>query len=141
MRLSSSSSTMSTHGFDSITSIVNACRCRVPPAVVLELTRHSGARDASQRGRRRNMKCASCKSDVVPDKPRTVWKLLTVAFWIGALATSLVFSLLLGLVGIAARRMSSATCPACKAEMAQPVHDAGERTDRTPQGRLVPRTV
>ena len=101
------------------------------------------------------MKCASCKSDVEPVKPRTAWKVVTVALWVCALATSLVFSLLLGLnvvlvplwlvngmaVGVAARRMSSSTCPVCKAEMAQPVQETVDRTDRKPHGRLVPRPV
>ena len=101
------------------------------------------------------MTCASCKSDVVPVEPRTAWKVLTVALWVCALATSLVFSLPLGLnillvplwlvngmaVGVAARRMSISTCPVCKAEMAQPVQEIEDRTDRTPQGRLVPHPV
>lgn len=99
------------------------------------------------------MRCSSCKSDVVPVKPRTRWKILTVAFWIGALATSLVFSLLLGLnivlvplwlvngmaVGIAARRLASYSCPVCHAEMAAPPAAEPTTEDRATQGRLVPR--
>jgi hypothetical protein len=96
------------------------------------------------------MKCTSCKSDVVPRGPRTLWKVVTVALWVGALATSLMFSLLLGLnivlvplwlgigmsVGVAARRMSSWTCPECGNELAAPV--AGATTHPTPEGRFVP---
>jgi hypothetical protein len=102
------------------------------------------------------MKCSSCKSDVVPVRPRTLWKVLTVVFWVAALATSLVFSLLLGLnivlvplwllngmaVGVAARRMSASTCPLCNAELAQPVQEPTDVPDRRPHHRpLVPRTV
>jgi hypothetical protein len=80
------------------------------------------------------MTCSSCKADVTPVPPRTTWKIMMVAFWLGALATSMMFSLLLGLnvvlvplwlvigmsVGIAAQRASSWSCPKCAAELAEP---------------------
>ena len=83
------------------------------------------------------MYCHACRCHVSPKAPRTIWKVLTVFFWVGALSIAMIFSLLLGLnlvlapaaifvgmaVGTAARRLSSWTCPRCDAEMVEPEPD------------------
>ena len=80
------------------------------------------------------MRCRSCKTDVTPVAPKTMAKIVTVGFWVAAMAISTIFSLLLGLnivlvpvavaiglaVGTSARRASTWSCPQCKEEMAAP---------------------
>lgn len=80
------------------------------------------------------MFCHACKCHVTPVRPRTTWKVITVAFWISTLVVAMPFSLLLGLnlvlaplaiaigaaVGTSARRLSSWTCPRCSAELYEP---------------------
>lgn len=75
--------------------------------------------------------CSHCHQDVAPSAPRSLWKLGTVFFWVVAMVTATVFSLLLGLnlvlvplwlpiglaVGVAARRAATATCPVCGEEL------------------------
>ncbi len=95
--------------------------------------------------------CKACKEQVSPRAPRTAWKIATLLFWLAALATSLVFSLLLGLnvllvpawlgigmaVGVAARRAAAWSCPACSAELTPPIPDAEEDRGRAGE-RLAP---
>ena len=80
------------------------------------------------------MLCHACRVHVTPRPPKTVWKVLTVAFWIGSLVVASGFSLALGLnlllapaaifigmsVGTSARMLSSWTCPRCNAELIEP---------------------
>jgi len=80
------------------------------------------------------MLCHACKCHVTPSKPKTMWKVLTIVFWVTTLPVALAFSLIIGLnvilapaaifigmsVGTAARRLSSWTCPRCDAELLEP---------------------
>lgn len=83
------------------------------------------------------MNCHACKCHVTPVRPKTTWKLFTVAFWITTLVVAMAFSAFIGVqlvllpfalaigmaVGAAARRMTSWTCPRCGAELAVPASD------------------
>jgi hypothetical protein len=80
------------------------------------------------------MMCHACRTHVTPTPPKTIWKVLNVAFWISTLAVGMVFSSLIGLnlilapaaiaiamsVGTSARLLSSWTCPRCNAELVEP---------------------
>ena len=80
------------------------------------------------------MLCHACKCHVTPSKPKTMWKVLTIVFWVTTLPVALAFSLVIGLnvilapaaifigmsVGTAARRLSSWTCPRCDAGLLEP---------------------
>lgn len=96
------------------------------------------------------VRCPSCRIPVEPIPPKTKWKIACAVFWICAMVTSTVFSLLLGLnvilvplwfgigaaVGVAAERASCWTCPVCGDQVAAP------EEVREAEGRaLVPRTV
>jgi hypothetical protein len=102
------------------------------------------------------MICRACKSDVSPSPPRAIGKVVTLGYWVAAMATSTVFSLLLGLnvvlvplwlaigmaVGVAARRASTWTCPRCKEEMAPPIAIPDQQVveaPSAPSGTLQPR--
>ncbi len=83
------------------------------------------------------MYCHACRVHVTPTPPRTIWKVMTLFFWIASLIIATIFSLLLGLnlvlapaaivvgmsVGTAARRLTSWTCPRCGAELVEPELD------------------
>ncbi len=80
------------------------------------------------------MFCHSCRCHVTPEPPRSVWKVLSVGFWVGSMVIAVCFSLLLGLnlvlapaaifigasVGACARKLNDWTCPRCKAELVEP---------------------
>jgi hypothetical protein len=80
------------------------------------------------------MFCHSCRCNVTPTRPRSIWKVLSVGYWVGSLAIAVGFSCLLGLnlvlapaavfigmsIGVAARKLNSWTCPRCGAEMVEP---------------------
>lgn len=80
------------------------------------------------------MLCHSCRCHVTPAPPRTFWKIIALALWIGSLAVAVVFSCLMGLnlvlapaavvigmsVGAAARKLNDWTCPRCDAELIEP---------------------
>ncbi|MDF2691818.1 MAG: hypothetical protein K0S65_201 [Labilithrix sp.] len=80
------------------------------------------------------MFCHSCRSQVTPVPPRSIWKVLSVAFWVGSLTIAAGFSLLLGLnlvlapaaifigmsIGACARKLNNWTCPRCDAELVEP---------------------
>ncbi len=80
------------------------------------------------------MRCHACRTHVTPTPPKTIWKILNVAFWISTLAIAVAFSLLLGLnlilapaaiaigmsVGTSARLLSAWTCPRCGSELVEP---------------------
>ena len=80
------------------------------------------------------MYCHACRCHVTPTPPRSIWKLLSVYFWVGSMAVAIGFSLALGLnlvlapaaicigmsVGVAARKLNDWTCPRCGAEMVEP---------------------
>lgn len=81
-----------------------------------------------------HLTCRTCRKNVVPSVPRTLRKVLNVAFWIAALTTATGFSILLGLnvvlvplwlfigmsVGTSAALAAAWTCPECKSEMIVP---------------------
>ncbi len=93
------------------------------------------------------MRCSSCKKNVTPTAPRTMWKVVTLVFWIAAMAFAGFFSIIIGLnlvlapaaivvgmaIGTSARRAASWTCPRCGAEMAEPVS-----VERGPEGVIRP---
>jgi hypothetical protein len=80
------------------------------------------------------MFCHSCRCHVTPTPPRSIWKLLSVGYWVGSLIVAAGFSLLLGLnlvlapvavvigmsIGVAARKLNNWTCPRCGAELVEP---------------------
>ncbi|MBX3232782.1 MAG: hypothetical protein KIT84_43675 [Labilithrix sp.] len=80
------------------------------------------------------MNCHACKCHVTPVKPRTMWKVGVVAFWITSLVVAVGFGSIVGLslflapvaiavgmaIGTSARRLSSWTCPRCDAELLEP---------------------
>lgn len=80
------------------------------------------------------MRCHACRVHVTPTPPKTIWKVLNVAFWISTLIIGGIFCSLIGLnlilapaaiaigmsVGTSARLMSSWTCPRCNAELIEP---------------------
>ncbi len=80
------------------------------------------------------MFCNSCRCHVTPAPPRSIWKVLSVGFWVGSMIIAVIFSLLLGLnlvlapaaiviggaIGACARKLNDWTCPRCGAELAEP---------------------
>jgi len=80
------------------------------------------------------MRCSSCKKNVTPTAPRTMWKIVNIVFWVFLLAFAGAASAIIGLnlvlapsaialglaIGTSARRAASWTCPVCNEEMAQP---------------------
>jgi len=97
------------------------------------------------------MFCHSCRCHVTPTPPRTIWKLLSVFFWVGSLTVAVSFSLILGLnlvlapaaifigcsIGACARKLNDWTCPRCGAELVEPEPTA----DVVPLERWRRRTV
>jgi len=81
------------------------------------------------------MKCHHCKCDVTPVKPKTTWKLFTVAFWITTLVVAIGFSVFAGIqlvllpmalfismaIGASVSRLNSWTCPRCRDELIVPM--------------------
>ena len=86
------------------------------------------------------MYCNACRCHVTPTPPRSIWKVLSVGYWIGSLVIAVAFSLLLGLnlvlapaaiaigmsIGVSARKLNNWTCPRCDNELVEPdpVEDA-----------------
>ena len=80
------------------------------------------------------MRCSSCRKNVTPAAPRTMWKIVNLFFWITALAFAGFFSIIIGLnlvmaptaivigmaIGTSARRLAAWSCPSCNEEMAEP---------------------
>lgn len=80
------------------------------------------------------MLCHSCRCHVTPEPPRTFWKIVTFALWVGSMAVAVTFSSLAGLnlvlapvaivigmsIGAAARRLNDWTCPRCHEELIEP---------------------
>jgi len=80
------------------------------------------------------MFCHSCRCHVTPAPPRSMWKVLSVGFWVGSMIIAVCFSLLLGLnlvlapaaifiggaIGACARKLNDWTCPRCGAELVEP---------------------
>lgn len=80
------------------------------------------------------MFCHTCRTHVTPTPPKSIWKVLSVGYWIGSLVVAVCFSLLLGLnlvlapvaivigmsIGAAARKLYNWTCPHCGTELIEP---------------------
>jgi hypothetical protein len=80
------------------------------------------------------MFCHACRCHVTPTPPRSIWKVLSLGYWVGSLIVATCFSLLLGLnlvlapaavfigmsIGVVARKLNNWTCPRCGAEMVEP---------------------
>ena len=90
------------------------------------------------------MFCHSCRCHVTPEPPRSIWKVLSVGFWVGSMIIAVCFSSLLGLnlvlapaavfiggsIGACARKLNDWSCPRCGAELVEP-EAAGEMVPLT----------
>ncbi|MBX3192033.1 MAG: hypothetical protein KF819_33895 [Labilithrix sp.] len=80
------------------------------------------------------VRCSCCGEIVEPRAPRTAWKLLNLFFWVGSLAVSTLFAVLLGLdvlllpvavaisfsIGTSARAAYGWSCPVCHDSLPAP---------------------
>lgn len=83
------------------------------------------------------MYCHTCRCHVTPAPPRSVWKVLTVGFWLGSMVIAVCFSMLLGLnlvlapvaiviggsIGACARELNDWSCPRCGAVLIEPARE------------------